>query len=585
MKKRIYILLTLVISLFICCGRVMAANENTIIWKTCKFDDDSKYQDYEFVVLMADDDDEQEIKLVTKDKEGNYTKFLDFDMTCWIKDKDDKDENCDDVAHYERSEIFDLIKNSDTCPTLLRNTKNPFEDIINGSVVLAVGTDGVVTNSVMVEPQYAFYSIDYFEMGKARYFIGEGYNYDGIYNYVVSSFEFDTNGNVTDKVIDINTSFVSMFETQVGGIEKNGADFFNVGSGFKYQMISLPGSFPLILEHKSTDDETEKFFKDNYNYNVIFDSKDNINKLYSAVDSVLSGDVIGDAETLATNINTLKKDYSNLTNACSNLNDKLKNGNTYKFSSSYTATNMIDDLESAFNLLSNISENNATFTSCITGDEVSFDSFVTSCAFNKLIGTGKYSLKVAENSNLLTLVHEDVKEYIGNSSNDYASLANSEDVIDEYTLNYMQCISYLDSNYDNGGFVDSDGKNIKLDEDYITKLSDLRGDYEILSKGRNIYVVVNCEGLLGEGLVKKIKSYLNIIKIAIPIILIIFGIIDFAKALFNGNDDQMKKTQMTFFKRIGIAILIFFVPTIVELLLNIANEVWKFIVPDSCGLF
>ena len=86
-------------------------------------------------------------------------------------------------------------------------------------------------------------------------------------------------------------------------------------------------------------------------------------------------------------------------------------------------------------------------------------------------------------------------------------------------------------------------------------------------------------------MIDKIKSYTNIIKIVVPIILLGFGIVDFAKAVFSGSDDDMKKSQKNFIKRLGIAILIFFVPTIIDLLLAVANKVWGIISPDSCGLF
>ena len=90
--------------------------------------------------------------------------------------------------------------------------------------------------------------------------------------------------------------------------------------------------------------------------------------------------------------------------------------------------------------------------------------------------------------------------------------------------------------------------------------------------------------IVTEGLINRINSYLNIIKIAVPIILIGFGIIEFTKAIFSENEDTMKKAQKQFIKRIAIAILIFFVPTILNLLLTLANKVWPIIVPSTCGI-
>ena len=62
-------------------------------------------------------------------------------------------------------------------------------------------------------------------------------------------------------------------------------------------------------------------------------------------------------------------------------------------------------------------------------------------------------------------------------------------------------------------------------------------------KNLGMEVIIDCEDLIGEDLRKKIGSYLNIVKIAVPIILIGFGIIEFTKAIFAGDEDKMKKAQ------------------------------------------
>lgn len=92
----------------------------------------------------------------------------------------------------------------------------------------------------------------------------------------------------------------------------------------------------------------------------------------------------------------------------------------------------------------------------------------------------------------------------------------------------------------------------------------------------------DCEDLFGEELVEKINSIMDWIKILIPILLIGFGIIDFTKAIFAGSTDEMSKAQKTFFKRVVAAILVFISPIVVNLILNLANEVWGFISPDTC---
>lgn len=57
-------------------------------------------------------------------------------------------------------------------------------------------------------------------------------------------------------------------------------------------------------------------------------------------------------------------------------------------------------------------------------------------------------------------------------------------------------------------------------------------------------------------------------KVIIPIILIVLGTIDFAKAVINDKDDNLSTAAKTFLRRIVIGILIFFIPTIVYVIFN-----------------
>ena len=164
----------------------------------------------------------------------------------------------------------------------------------------------------------------------------------------------------------------------------------------------------------------------------------------------------------------------------------------------------------------------------------------------------------------------------GDSSAPEINIININDYINDYTLMYFTTVSYLDSNILMFG----------LDSDLVKRVNLLRINFEKLIEEHklNMYPVVDCKGILGQDLIDKINSYLDVIKIVIPIILIGYGIIDFTKAIF-GGEDNMKKAQKSFFMRIGISIIIFITPTIVNLILNLANKVWPIISPNSCGLF
>lgn len=65
-----------------------------------------------------------------------------------------------------------------------------------------------------------------------------------------------------------------------------------------------------------------------------------------------------------------------------------------------------------------------------------------------------------------------------------------------------------------------------------------------------------------------VKIVLLIFKIATPIIIIVFGMVDFVKALVSQKEDEIKKGQQTFVKRLGIGACVFLVFIFVELVVG-----------------
>ena len=67
---------------------------------------------------------------------------------------------------------------------------------------------------------------------------------------------------------------------------------------------------------------------------------------------------------------------------------------------------------------------------------------------------------------------------------------------------------------------------------------------------------------------------LQYVRIIVPILIILLGTIDFAKAVLSGKEDNMKKAQKTFAMRILIGVAVFFVPLLVNLVMDLAEIVW-----------
>ena len=60
----------------------------------------------------------------------------------------------------------------------------------------------------------------------------------------------------------------------------------------------------------------------------------------------------------------------------------------------------------------------------------------------------------------------------------------------------------------------------------------------------------------------------NLVKVIVPIILIVLGVFDMLKATTSQKEDEMKKAQSVFVKRLISALLVFFVIAIVQFLFN-----------------
>lgn len=66
-----------------------------------------------------------------------------------------------------------------------------------------------------------------------------------------------------------------------------------------------------------------------------------------------------------------------------------------------------------------------------------------------------------------------------------------------------------------------------------------------------------------------VRSVVNIIKIIIPILLIIWGMLDLGKAVIAQKEDEIKKGQQTFIKRLIAAVIVFFIVVIVQVIVGI----------------
>ena len=74
------------------------------------------------------------------------------------------------------------------------------------------------------------------------------------------------------------------------------------------------------------------------------------------------------------------------------------------------------------------------------------------------------------------------------------------------------------------------------------------------------------------GILKFVGIVLWIFKIAIPVIIVIMGMLDLGKAVTASKDDEIKKAMKQLAIRLLSGVLIFFIPTIIMFVFRIISE-------------
>jgi surface polysaccharide O-acyltransferase-like enzyme len=101
-----------------------------------------------------------------------------------------------------------------------------------------------------------------------------------------------------------------------------------------------------------------------------------------------------------------------------------------------------------------------------------------------------------------------------------------------------------------------------------------------------MFTLVQCAGIdVPQELINVVNSIVKLIQIGIPLLLIIFGMLDLGKAVMAQKEDEIKKGQQTFIKRLIAAAIVFFVVAIVQLVLNITAPTSKDTILECVNAF
>lgn len=88
------------------------------------------------------------------------------------------------------------------------------------------------------------------------------------------------------------------------------------------------------------------------------------------------------------------------------------------------------------------------------------------------------------------------------------------------------------------------------------------------------YTTFSCGGISAfpVPIANLIATVIAMIKIMTPVVLIVMGLIDMTKAITKQKDDEIKKSQMLFVKRLISGLLVFFIISIVQFVFGVVSN-------------
>lgn len=93
-----------------------------------------------------------------------------------------------------------------------------------------------------------------------------------------------------------------------------------------------------------------------------------------------------------------------------------------------------------------------------------------------------------------------------------------------------------------------------------------------------INILTNCN-VLGDNLTSLLQELFTVIKICVPILCLILIAIDMVSLVIGDSEKSMKAALNKSIKRLIIGVVIFFIPTLVNLILNMSGYL-----TGTCGI-
>ena len=198
--------------------------------------------------------------------------------------------------------------------------------------------------------------------------------------------------------------------------------------------------------------------------------------------------------------------------------------------------------------------------------------FVKSCEYTK----AKNALKKEGTVDIKTTINLMNDGTLNVScSNGYTAKVDSK--LDPQIFNSDTCPTIAISCGDSGAskycYISQDTKYNGSQSGSDTKTSDdINGnnDKDDTSNSFKYKTTLVC-GFIGKGTFNYIKLAWNILKYSAPALVVILGMLDFAKVVLSGEDKDMKVAGHKFLKRIIAAVVLILLPILIQFIFSIAN--------------
>ncbi len=565
MKKKLGLLLTLIVSLFIYSGRVLGEQ---VMYIEC--DDD--FSNFLAMITEGEGNVKFQIGYIKQNGPGSgYDRFefiLGDKDDCWINDANKISDSCS-VGENGTDKLYNM--NSKLCPQKMRRAWEGTDD-----VVFAGQLGQSIYSNTLENNEYVFLK------KKDGMIFSESYNsVNGIYSHI-NNMNFD---DEYQKKIIYGVNIKSNGHTNDECVNSDKRSELKSICDFNREYWKVAQNFDMTYVHSVCEEEA------NCNdYEILFDSDKNKNNLNNKIEEWVSKNVTLSDNDDYSGLLTLVNDKSYIS-AVDNMIKAYENNGDYNFNDGFSSRQMYEKLKLSYSYLKNIYDNPIKYKNYSGGNTQYLSDAVESALQYSMLNTIGYAkiedycesnkeFKCLNIPSLNSALYDDIREYL-NKRNGYSDDVTILDlgnisILDEYTKKFLNAIAYFNKY----------SSSTDLSKDIIeNELPELKKNMTDLGAQRDIFIAIDCDDLINDKLKERIGYYYNILKIIVSLALIAFGIIDFSKAVFSGDEKNMKEAQTKFIKRIVVVVILFLVPLFVKLILTIANAVWSNIYPGACGLF